>query len=160
METGAALAAAAVIVLVLVLAAAYAWYNFFGWAPFAYQAGDTPAWQPAGQAGLDRLRFKGCTFTVARSDGVTRTLDATPVLNAMAAGFADGPANPPALSLERPLNAFSFVIAGFNDRATVANPGAPPWCAGPPPCQPAAGGPVCGPCPGTRVTLTGKVRTL
>jgi hypothetical protein len=136
---------AAVVVIVLLIGAAFVWYTFTGWKTFSYTSGDTPAWTPAGQADISRLRFRSCLFTVSRSDGVKRALNVSPALNSMAVAFAGGPNNPPALTLTGPLNAFSFVIPGFNDRATVTDPAAAPWCTD-------AG------CAGA--TLVGKVRTI
>jgi hypothetical protein len=84
---------------------------------------------------VSRLRFRNCVFTVKRGDGVTKTHDVTAVLNGMAVAYKGGYNNPQMLTLVRPLNPFSFVIPGFNDRATVADPSARPWCASPPsPC--------------------------
>jgi hypothetical protein len=161
MEDGPALLLAAVILAVLVVGAAYAWYNFTGWAAFSYKTGDSPRW--AG-GDVSRLRFKDCVFTVARGDGKTAALDVSPALNSMAVAYKTGSAvtNPPALTLTRPLNPFSFVIAGFNDRLTVPDPTAAPWCAAPPPpCDCTRGACACKACPGSATaTLVGKVRTI
>ena len=119
-------------VLVAVLIA-YVWYNYTGWQSFSYGTGASPAWTPAGQADISMLRFKGCTFSVARGDGATATMDVTAVLNGMAVAYAGGTNNPPSLTLVRPLNPFSFVILGFNDSTTVSDPTAAPWCSAPPP---------------------------
>ena len=132
MEPGPALLLSVVIILLVLVAAAYVWYNFVGWTSFSYSTGDSPSWLPAGGADLSALRFKNCEFTVKRSDGVTKKLEVSPVLNSMSAGFKGGLKNPLTLTLTRPLNPFSFVIVGFNDRATVSDPGAPPWCSTPP----------------------------
>ena len=142
METGPALATAAVILVVILVCAAYAWYNLVGWTAFSFATGSSPAWQATGGADVSRLRFKNCSFVVAPGGGgPPRALDATAVLNGMAVGFAGGTANPPMLSLSRPLNPFSFTITGYNDKASVPDPTAPAWA-------------------GAQVVLQGKVRTL
>lgn len=146
MDSTSAAIIAAVITIVLFLCTTYIWYTFSGWTKFSYSTGDNPSWIPSNDADISLLRFHSCTFTVNRSDGVTETLDVTPVLNSMAVAFKGGIKNPASLTLTRPLNPFSFVIMGFNDRKTVLDPSVAPWCIN---------------CPdGTKVTLTGYVRTL
>ena len=173
MNTGLALIAALVITIILVVGAAYVWYAFFGWSGFSYGTGDSPSWLPAGQADLSRLRFKDCVFTVTRSDGRVGRIDVTPNLNSMAVAYKGGSYNPSTLTLTRPLNPFSFVIPGFNDRSTVPDPTVAPWCTSPPAsCTGDSGCPygsvsgacaagTCVNCPGgATVTLTGRVRTI
>ncbi|MFA6166980.1 MAG: hypothetical protein WC700_10205 [Gemmatimonadaceae bacterium] len=148
-----AAALAAVITLVMLIVAAFIWSRFVGWQSFTNKTGDQVSWQAAGSADVSRLRFLDCTFTVVRSDGVVGSKDVTAVLNGMAVAYQDGSNNPTVLSLDRPLNPFSFVITGFNDSATVADPTKPPWCSAPPPActydsqcpQPVPG--ACGPPP-------------
>lgn len=140
-------------VVVLLVLAMYVWWRQ-GWTPFSGKLGDSMSWSAPGQ--LSHLRFRNCTFSVVRLDGKSAELDVTGILNSMAAAYATAPAGqalPPALSLSAPLNAFSFVIPGFNDRATVPDPGVAPWCSAPP----AAGQTVC---PGCQVTLTGEFRVV
>lgn len=147
MKTGLALLGAVVITLIVLVVAAYVWWHYTGWETFAYSAGDSPEWRPTKGAHVSRLRFKDCSFQVLRADGATSGIDAAPALNSMAIAFkkaARGTA-PSALALVRPLNPFSFVIPGFNDRASVSDPSDPAWCGG-------------GPC--AAVTLRGKVRTI
>ncbi len=132
MQTLARVVIAAVVVIAILIVAAFVWYNYTGWQAFSFQTGDSASWALPAQADISLLRFKGCTFTVTRGDGVTRTYDVTPVLNGMAAAYAGGTSNPPLLKLTRPLNAFSFVIPGFNDSRTVSDPTVPPWCSSPP----------------------------
>lgn len=141
---GADLAAALGATLLLALVAAYVWYNFTGWQPFRFQTGSVPTWVPSGGADVSRLRFKGCTFAVALAAGPPRTADVSAALNSMAVAYKGGKANPAALTLTGPLNPFSFVIEGFNDRATVPDPTVAPWCDG---C-------------GARAALAGQVRTI
>ena len=186
METGAALITSTVIVIIILIVAAYVWYNYIGWASFTYKTGDHPSWLPASGVSISRLRFKDCIFTVTRADKKVASLDVAPVLNAMAVAYKTSTSGTPQeLTLTRPLNPFSFVIKGFNDRATVSNPGVYPWCTSPPAACTAdtdcPGGacvtarrPVmtgaavtgsivtktCSTCPGSVVTLTGKVRTI
>jgi hypothetical protein len=169
---------ATAIVAIIAIAAAYVWYNYTGWTSFQAATGTNLTWQPAGGADVSRLRFRNCTFTVARGDGVTRSADVTAVLNGMAVAYKGGTNNPALLALTRPLNPFSFTIVGFNDAATVTDPGASPWCtSSPPACAsdaqcplPVAGACVipagatsgtCGNCTGGAVvTLTGQSRTI
>lgn len=157
---------ASLVLLVFGIAALYATYNYTGWSDFAWTNGATPAWP---SPDVTRLRFKEAVFTVKRGDGAQATLDVTAVLNGMALGLTGSRAPPPALRLTGPLNAFSFVIPGFNDRATVADPGAAPWCsrpaaacaAGPCPYNACGEAGVCAYCPGAPVvTLTGKYKTI
>lgn len=173
MDTVPALALAAVILVLIAISVAYVWYAFTGWTAFSAATGDGPGWTPKNGSDISRLRFRDCMFVVTRGDGKTASLDVSPALNAMALGYKGGSNNPPALTLTRPLNPFSFVIPGFNDPASVPDPTAAPWCSSPPAaCSSDAGCAgtgtgACGPrgfcalCPGgAAVTLTGKVRTI
>ena len=184
MDTGPALLVAAIVLFVLVISAAFIWYNFMGWTEFSYKTGESPSWQPLGGKDISRLRFKDCVFTVNRSDGKVATLNATPVLNSMAVAYKTGTTetNPTSLTLTRPLNPFSFVITNFNDKHTVPDPTASPWCTTPPPptCSTDADCPYkgtgscvypqiwltssnpkfCTTCLGSTVTLSGKMRTI
>ena len=126
MDTTSALFASALIIIIILLVAAYIWYNFIGWTEFNATTGDQPIWKP--DVAISRLRFKDCIFTVTRSDGVSQSLDVSQVLNGMVVAFKNSTldvAEP--LKLVRPLNPFSFVIAGFNDKATVSDPSIPLW---------------------------------
>lgn len=127
MSPAASYVIAVLTVLLLLVAAAYAWYNHGNtWKQFsAAGAADphapaltfdtvtrTPAW----------IRFRNCTFTTQNPQGQTATWDVTAVLNGMATAHPTTPPSmsyPTALSLSDPLNPFSFVQAGFNDKATV-----------------------------------------
>jgi hypothetical protein len=187
METAAALITSTVIVIIILIIAAYVWYNYIGWSGFAYKTGDRPSWLPASGVSISRLRFKDCIFTVTRADKKVSSLDVAPVLNAMAVAYKTSTVGiPQTLTLTRPLNPFSFVIKGFNDRATVSDPRVYPWCTAPPAActtdsdcpggacitalRPILAGAavtgtsvtkMCSTCPGGAVvTLTGKVRTI
>lgn len=184
MDTPYAAAVALIAVLTLLVIMAFIWYRFFGWKPFQFAAGDSPTWTPAGSADVSRLRFADAMFSVQLGDGTSRSQDVTAVLNGMAAAYSGGAANPTWLTLTRPLNAFSFVIPGFNDSATVPDPSRPAWCSSPPAsctgdsqctspvpgaCSCSGPGGVCPPgetgtcysCPGgAKVTLIGKWRTI
>ena len=135
MEAHLAIAVAAVVTALVALAAAFAWYHLTGWTRFSYATGDAPRWG-APPGGVGRLRFSRVEFAVTRGDGATGRTDAAPALNSMAAAYAGGgpaaAAAPPALGLDRPLNPFSFVVPGWNDRAAVADPAAYPWATGGP----------------------------
>lgn len=157
------LLAAAVALLVVALAAAaiaYVWYHQTGWAPFSASAGDDVAWAPAAGKPVTRLRFKNCTFTVARGDGAApQSRDVTGVLNAMAQAYVGATPEvvPKALSLHSPLSGFSFVLAGYNDDSTTPPTAAvaqSPWCSG----ADATG--ACIVRPAKTATLTGLVRTI
>jgi hypothetical protein len=145
MNTTAAVSAA-VIAVVVTLLIVCVWYVTAGWTAFRWASGaDTPQWTAVGAADVSGLRFKNAVFTVGRLDGKTFSFDVTPQLNAMACAYKGGTANPTTLKLTGPLNAFSFTIQGFNDSATVSDPGAYPWCG----AQGCAG-----------ALLSGSVRTL
>ncbi len=129
MGPGAALALGLLVVVTVLLAAAFAWYNFWGWAPFrfaeaSYDPGaPPPSWStPGGTGSVADLRFKDAVFTVVDPGGATHTADVTDVLNGMAAAYRGSPSPPSTLTLAGPLNAFSFVIPGVNDRAAVPDP--------------------------------------
>jgi hypothetical protein len=80
----------------------------------------TPSWVAKGGKNVASLRYKGCTFTVVDPAGATHTADVTSVLNGMAVAYRGSASKIPlSLRLDRPLNAFSFLIPGVNDRATV-----------------------------------------
>jgi len=78
---------------------------------------------------VDRLRFKNSVFTVTSPDGsTTYRRDVTAVLNGMAAAYKNSSVAPPTtLSLDRPLNAFSFTIPGFNDVNSMSADQVPAW---------------------------------
>lgn len=137
----------AAIIIVLLLVLSYVWWHYTGWNQFAFSAGDLPSWKPTGAGkNVSLLRFKDCVFTVQRAgDAAPTSRDVTAVLNSMAVAYSSGRSRfyapsdyPPSLDLARPLNAFSFVIPGFNDvyyldaegnpRGTVKDPSAAPWC--------------------------------
>jgi hypothetical protein len=82
--------------------------------------GVVPSWTAAGGQNISALRFKNCVFTVVDPQGQTHTADETSVLNGMAVAYRGATSAVPAsLYLDRPLNAFSFKLAGVNDSATV-----------------------------------------
>jgi len=83
----------------------------------------TPSWHPTTGGDVSRLRFKACVFTVVDPSGTPHTADVTAVLNGMAAAHAGSKSPPAALTLDRPLNAFSFLVPGVNDPASAADPG-------------------------------------
>lgn len=150
MNTPAVLLAAVVVATII---AFYVWWKSL-WTRFTFAAGQSVSWSPAGMAGkkVSDLRFRKCTFTVTRADGVVAQKDVTAVLNSMAAAYSDAApdqALPSSLNLDAPLNAFSFVIPNFNDTASAGNPSAMPWCKSPP---------VNGVCAGSTVTLVGEYR--
>lgn len=157
-----------IILLIIIIIGACVLYEYVGWASFSYVTGDNPSWSPAKDSDIFKLRFKNCMFTVSRSDGVVKSVNVAPVLNSMSTAFTKGTNNPTKLQLIGPLNPFSFIIAGFNDRASVPDPIAFPWCTSPQTsCSIACPGlcdnktNLCVNCPGeAKVTLTGKVRTL
>jgi len=115
-------------VLLLLLIGAFAWYHWPGsWEAFEFYGGSRPAWPaPAGEK-VNSLRFEGCTFTTANPQGEKASFDVTPVLNGMAVAYdvplAPGMSNTLFLGgsegQQIPLNPFSFVIPGFNDRGAV-----------------------------------------
>lgn len=84
-------------------------------------SGSPPSWTAAGGRDASALRFRNCVFTVVDPKGVSHTQDVTAVLNGMAVAYAGAETTPPpaTLRLDRPLNAFSFVVPGVNDSATV-----------------------------------------
>jgi hypothetical protein len=87
------------------------------------QTSRPPEWAAAGVENASALRFKGCTFTVVDPAGKKYEADVTAVLNGMAIAYRGATTPVPrTLRLDRPLNAFSFIIKGVNDSATVASP--------------------------------------
>ena len=149
-----AILVATIAVVTLLIIGAFSWYHFTGWQTFSYKTGDNPSWMPS-SGDVTLLRFKDVKFTVRRSDGAYAEANVAGNLNSMAVGLKGGLNLPPALTLDKPLNPFSFTIKGFNDVATVPNPSLPPWCSSPCPtgsCVNCPGGPA--------VTLTGKFRTI
>ena len=145
-----ALSVAVILTSLILVMVAYAWW-MRGWTKFSFAAGAEPSW-PGPVGGL---RFRDCKFQVVRSDGVAGVADVTAALNSMSAAYsspAKGQLVPQSLSLVAPLNSFSFPIKGFNDRQTVSDPSARPWCTAPP-------GPN-GVCPGTAVSLVGYYKNL
>lgn len=84
------------------------------------QTGRAPSWTAAGDSTMASIRFKDCTFTVTTPLGQKHSVNVTAVLNGMAVGFRGATTPVPrTLRLDRPLNAFSFIIAGVNDSDAV-----------------------------------------
>ena len=111
--------------------AAYYWYYYTGWADFSFtgttpyapgQSKSTPGWTASTGKNVSSIRFKDCVFTVVDPGGNKHSADVTPVLNGMAVAYRGSTsAIPTVLSLDRPLNAFSFNISGVNDGKTVGS---------------------------------------
>ena len=149
------------IVLAILVIVLYVWYSNTGWSTFSYKTGDSsscgtpsnpktcgPCWTPKvatnGASGsISDLRFKNAIFTLVVG-GQTYTKDVTAALNSMAIaynGTGSAAVNMGQLCLDKPLNAFSFLIQGVNDSKTVPDPTVPAWR-------------------NAMVTLTGSYRTL
>ena len=109
--------------LIIAAAGAASWYKWGGaWKTFTFTEGDYASWAPDSGKMVGGLRFRDVEFTILDSTGAEITggsADVTTTLNAMARAFAgdDSSSSPPVLSLVRPLNAFSFPIAGLTDPA-------------------------------------------
>jgi hypothetical protein len=144
MDAGSALLLSVVIVITILVSTAYTWYNFTGWKQFNFKpSADAPSWAPSKDADVSRLRFKGCIFSVARPGFGVKSINVDKVLNSMAVAYKSGVNTRTSLKLTGPLNPFSFVIVGFNDRLTVPlSPDRDPTWAN------------------STVSLTGKVRTI
>lgn len=125
MQPGAAVILGLVIVIIVLAAAAYVWYNHTGWAQFSNNNDDAVSWSSSASSGISALRFKSVVYTLSVG-GVDHAQDVTAVLNGMAVAYKNT-ANNGTLTLDRPLNAFSFVITGVNDRATVPDNQTPAW---------------------------------
>lgn len=111
------------IVLVILIIIAFIWYNFTGWSPFKYSKGNTVTFKTPDESSIAYMRFRNCIFTFTDPKGSLHSIDVTEVLNNMAKGFRDAQNPPSSFTLgghcQAPLNAFSFVLPGVNDRATV-----------------------------------------
>ncbi|GFR88705.1 BA71V-E146L (J16L) [Elysia marginata] len=80
----------------------------------------TPSWSAAKGHNISSLRFKDCIFTVIDPVGKKHSADVSVVLNGMAVAYRGASTQiPSVLSLDRPLNAFSFQIPGVNDIGAV-----------------------------------------
>lgn len=147
MESGVAAAVSGAIILIIFACLVLLWhYSPIGWEKFSFKTQDNASWTSTDKS---RLRFKKCIFTVTLADKTTtQTKDVTAILNSMALGYkTDEPSGldlSKPLKLIKPLNPFSFVITGFNDKKTVSDPSAPQWL-------------VSG---GATATLTGNYRTI
>lgn len=79
-----------------------------------------PGWVPKQGSNISRLRFSDCIFTITTPDGRRYSQNVTPALNSMAVAYTGSTIKMPnTLYLSGPLNAFSFVIPGVNDRRTL-----------------------------------------
>lgn len=122
---------AIIITLIILVGILYAYCYFIGWTPFSYQRGQTVSFGSI-DAKISHLRFKNVIFTVTVPGSQPVSKDVTSTLNNMAYAWvgANPPTSPSApniLSLDLPLNPFSFVIKGFNDPATVSTPNTSQW---------------------------------
>jgi hypothetical protein len=116
----------AIILIIILLAAAFIWHGRVGLTSFSFKTGDLPKWD-GGVNDVTALRFLNTIFTVTMSDGTSKTLDVSPVLNRMTQAYVDVKNPPHTLSLVRNLNPFSFVIPGFNDVGSVPDPSTTKW---------------------------------
>jgi len=107
------------------------WYHMFGWTDFSFKSGEEtyiPLLSPAPAIGtpppdsdiaMDKIMFKNVVFTVTKGD-VTKKINVTHRFNDMSKTKKNNLVKIKAYyRLLKPLNAFSFEIAGFNDTATV-----------------------------------------
>jgi hypothetical protein len=117
-----------VIIIVIIIILITLFYKFFGWTAFSYKTGDNPVWSTNSGKNAGQIRFKNCIFTIATSDGKIVTRNVTSVLNGMAVAYK-GKINSGInyLKLTRPINAFSFVIPGYNDVKSGTDPSYPIW---------------------------------
>lgn len=140
-----------IVLLVIVISSPFAMYEKVGWTPFSYSSvapytitpkkpcecppgyvcsqsgicrfgGAPPKWVASDNKSAAMLRFKNCVFTVTSRRG-TYKINVTEVLNGMAAAYKGAARNISAssISLDRPLNALSFPIPGFNTSAIDAD---------------------------------------
>lgn len=131
MDTAPAMIMAVLVVSALIVIAAFIW-NSMGWKTFTFKSGDSVSWSAAASANgvsdTSQLRFKNVIFTISVGPPGNihqYTKDVTAVLNGMAVaykGTGGTTVNPGVLSLDRQLNAFSFLVMGLNDANTVALP--------------------------------------
>jgi hypothetical protein len=108
----------AIIALIVLLVLAVGYYQFFGWKKFAFSTGNVTSWTGNNTS---KLRFRRAVFTITPPGQQSYKKDVSAVLNSMAVAYAGVP-NSGTLKLDRPLNAFSFLIPGVNDSKTVPNP--------------------------------------
>lgn len=118
-----ALIIAAIIALVIIIAVSLINYTARGWNSFLCDNGQTCSWSADA---VEDLRFRDVTFSVQLPNGESYSKDVTPVLNSMAVAY-EGVKNSGSLSLDRPLNPFSFLIPGVNDSKTVPDPTQGGW---------------------------------
>jgi hypothetical protein len=146
MDSGLAAATSAAIILIIIACLVLLWhYSPMGWTKFSFKTSDTASWQSTDKS---RLRFKKCIFTVTLEDKTTtKSKDVTSILNSMAVAYSDSSSGVDVtkpLKLIKPLNPFSFVITGFNDKTAVQDPSLTPWRVA----------------NGATATLTGNYRTI
>ena len=140
MSPGEAMIVALIVIIIIFVAISYGWYNFYGWKSFEFKTKNTVSWPSSTKKGIADLRFKEVIFSIKFPDGTHQSKDVTGVLNGMATAYA-GQLNKGILTLDKPLNPFSFVIQGINDKSTVTNPSSNKWKK-------------------TTATLVGSVRTI
>ena len=117
-----------VLTIIITIAIIFIYFISTGWKQFQFTTNQLPEWD-AGSAGVERIRFMYCTFTIYRPDGTQMSKDVTGVLNGMAVAYdvKEKTANPKTLQLTGKLNPFSFVIKGYNDPSVVSDPSIPSW---------------------------------
>lgn len=128
MKIGQSLLLSLIIFIVVLIIAAYGWY-LTGWEHFAvsgavpYSSKNAlPRWTAASGRHAGNIRFRNCVFSVVDPHGVSHSANVTSVLNGMAIAYSSASRPPATLYLDRPLNAFSFIVDGVNDSATVTTP--------------------------------------
>ena len=114
------------IIFLVTFVALYIHYTFLGWKNFSFSRDQTVSIDPDGKT-TDKIRFRKVIFTVVKANSAKTTfkIDVTTRMNQMAIGHKKTGLTLP-LALIKPLNAFSFVVAGHND-TTVKDPSLPEW---------------------------------
>ena len=110
-----------VILVLIIVIGSYVWYNYTGWKHFGYFGGDTVEFHTMTGQLTENIRFRNVKFTVTLEGDSRRTFDVTGNLNQMAknhTGSGYGGSNYP-IKLLKPLNAFSFIIPGFNEKKDI-----------------------------------------
>jgi len=140
MSPGEAMIVALIVIIIIFVAISYGWYNFYGWKSFEFKTRNAVSWSSSTKKGIADLRFKKVIFSIKFPDESFQSKDVTNVLNGMATAYTGQP-NKGTLTLDRPLNPFSFVIKGVNDKDTATDPSSKKWKK-------------------TTATLVGSVRTI
>lgn len=113
------------IVVALTIAILYGFIlsKYTGWKQFSMKKGENFLMNNIDSTKISNIKFRNCIFTTTGTDGSSKSLDVSSVLNGMVAAYKGNTNNNYVFKLDDPgLSPYSFQIPGFNDKDNHPNP--------------------------------------